>query len=274
MRIVRRQISDDVHMLRGRNGMSNAVAIDGHGAGWTIIDSLNSPALAREMLSLLTEVREQPVERLINTHYHGDHTFGNGALGATEIIAHPETIRLLREQGTDYVERTRTNKPELAEELEGLELTLPNRPLDHPVEQSAGGHLLELRPVRRRAHTSGDLIISLPELGVLLVGDLVFNGVVPQNRDGDLIGLADALRTLQQEQVDVVVPGHGPHGGPELFDDQLAVVDLVLDLGRQVAAGEMDVTAARQSFERECPGLLHPERTDLMLEQAVHAARH
>jgi glyoxylase-like metal-dependent hydrolase (beta-lactamase superfamily II) len=62
-----------------------------------------------------------------------------------------------------------------------------------------------------RGHTSGDLVVHLPDEGIIIAGDLVIHPVPyvgsPQSHPGDWGGTLDRLLALKHT---LIVPGHGP----------------------------------------------------------------
>jgi cyclase len=61
-------------------------------------------------------------------------------------------------------------------------------------------------------HTSGDLMVLVPDCDVLFAGDLCFFGVTPLAFQGDPGTWADVLDAVA-ELAETIVPGHGPVGG-------------------------------------------------------------
>ena len=90
------RVSEHVYYVQGKAGIatdnegfiSNAAAVVSD-AGVVVVDALGSPSLAQRFLEELSKVTDQPVVKVIVTHYHADHIYGLQVyqdLGA-EIIA-------------------------------------------------------------------------------------------------------------------------------------------------------------------------------------------
>lgn len=244
------QVADGVHAVLGTGGMPNAVCIDGGSDGIVVVDSRFTPRYAREMIDELRLVSGEAVRALINTHHHSDHVLGNSAIPTDRIIAHRNARLRLAEGGQGCIDTVRQRRPDLADELEGVTLRLPTETITGGLELSMGGLTIDVRHPGRTAHTDGDLVVHIPEAGVLIAADLVFNGVAPVMRDGDIDGLRLTLEELRQDRYDVVVPGHGELGGPELIDRQLGFVETVTEVTERTldAGGSID-DAVRAAVE-------------------------
>ena len=67
--------------------------------------------------------------------------------------------------------------------------------------------LIEVGP----AHTAGDVIVVVPDAGVVFTGDIVFHGGHPIVWAGPVANwIAACDRLLALDGVETVVPGHGP----------------------------------------------------------------
>ncbi|MFW6079792.1 MAG: MBL fold metallo-hydrolase, partial [Gemmatimonadota bacterium] len=94
------------------------------------------------------------------------------------------------------------------EELRGLELIGPTRTFDRRLELDTGKRtvrLLHFGP----AHTRGDVVVHLPEAGVLAVGDLLEHGE-PWTEGADVAGWGVALDSIAALDASIYLPGHGP----------------------------------------------------------------
>lgn len=127
---------------------------------------------------------------------------------------------------------------------------------------------VELRHVGP-AHTRGDVVAWLPERRVLFTGDLAWSGTTPFVLMGSVSGSLRVLDELRALDPEVVVPGHGPIGGPELFDDNEAYLRWVHDLAvAGHAAGRLPVDVAREADLGAHGKLLDSERLVANLHRA------
>jgi len=192
-----------------RNFISNAAFVVTP-EGVLVVDALGSPALAQELIQEIRKITAVPIKYVVLTHYHADHIYGLQALKAAgaqviaqqdgQIYLHSETAAL----------RLKASREELFPWIdEKTELLPADRWIAGPQSLRMGGLDFQLQPVGP-AHTPEDLVVYVPQLKLLLAGDIVFRGRVPfvgQADSGRWIGALDKLLAFDTR---VIVPGHGP----------------------------------------------------------------
>ena len=80
----------------GQGAWSNAGIVD-LGDSVLIFDSFGTPSAGKELRRQAEAITGKDVKYLVNSHYHGDHVFGNQAFKDVAIIATSETLRLCAE---------------------------------------------------------------------------------------------------------------------------------------------------------------------------------
>lgn len=225
-------------------GRTNAGFIVGEEAV-LVVDALMTPGLARGLQEDVKRVCDRPIRYLVNTHYHGDHTFGNAAFAPTPIISHQRCREELAERGEASLRRFATMRPELASELEGVSIRLPDVTFTDSLSVDLGGitaHLAHPGP----AHTGGDTFVYVPERRVLFAGDLLFARMVPFMGDGHPQGWVQALERLDPLDADAVVPGHGLMATKtELREQRDLLADLCAVAKESLRGGVSEEEAAR-----------------------------
>jgi cyclase len=256
-------LAPGVYAYLGEHGMPNAVTVEGRD-GVVVIDSLFTPRHAAYMIEALRATTGKPVVALVNTHFHGDHVFGNSAVPTDRIIAHRSAYERLVSGGDAYRELLCGVRPDLAPEIGDLEFVLPTELVDDELTLDLGDVRLDIRHAGRHAHTRGDLLVELASHGILVASDLVFNGILPVARDGDLDGWITVLAEQRATFTgDVVVPGHGAVGGRNLFDRQIDVLRGVIEKVTTVRNEGGSRDEARAAALTAVGGLLHAdERVD------------
>ena len=182
---------------------NTGMVVGGDGSA-LLVDTTSTEARNRALLASVGTVAPGRPRGLVNTHHHGDHTFGNWLMPAeTPILGHAlcrEDVLaagLLAAQvlaGPDYGHQ---------------EVRPPDVTFTAPVTVWLGERPVELRPVGP-AHTRGDVVVWLVEERVAFAGDVAFAGGQPFLAEGSVAGYPRALDALRALQPEVLVPGHGP----------------------------------------------------------------
>ena len=206
-------------------GRSNAglVASDDR-ASSLLVDTLFDLDLTGEMLAALREATPAAdrIATVVNTHANGDHCYGNALVGGADIIASQACAAEMAELPPSALAGLMRAAPDMGEagaflldifgdyHFDGVELAAPNRTFTGELELVVGArlvHLIEVGP----AHTDGDVIVHVPDVGVVFTGDILFHGGHPIVWAGPIANwIAACDRLLGLEGVTTVVPGHGP----------------------------------------------------------------
>ncbi|AYN43562.1 MBL fold metallo-hydrolase [Streptomyces dangxiongensis] len=251
------EVADGVHAYVQPDGgwcLNNAGLVVGDGGESLLVDTAATELRARLLRTRVLRRSGAPPRTLVNTHFHGDHTFGNAHFPEALIVAH---------------EHTRTEMAAAGLHLTGLwpdvrwgdlELTLPQLTYRDSLTLHVGGvrvELIQLGP----AHTTADTAVWLPDRRVLFTGDLVMSGVTPFCLMGSVSGSLRAMRRLRALGAETVVPGHGPVGGPELIDANEAYFRWLHEQARRgVADGLTPLRLARECRRGPFDHLLDSER--------------
>lgn len=208
------------------------------------VDACSTEARTRAYRERIASVTASPVTALVNTHHHGDHTFGNSQFAGATIVAH-ENCR------TEVLQFGIPGNIGIWEPVEwgALELAPPTLTFTDGVTLWSDELSVEVRHVGRPAHTSNDSLVWIPEREVLFCGDLLFNGGTPFLLMGSVSGAITVLtEVVAAIPASTIVPGHGPPGGPELIDTVVGYLHFVLDAAaRGRAAGLSPLETARES---------------------------
>jgi cyclase len=221
------------------------------------IDACSTEKRTRAYLDAIAAVTAAPVRTLVNTHHHGDHTFGNYLFSGATIIGHQNVRQALLDYGTP-IDLPFWSKVDWGQ----IRLEPPFLTYSEGVTLYADDLVAEVRHVGGPAHTTNDSVVWLPERKLLFAGDLLFNGGTPFLLMGSIAGAIEVLSGfLRSFGATTIVPGHGPVGGPDLIDDVLGYLNFVQDTARQgLAAGLSPLDAARQTDLGPYADLLDAER--------------
>lgn len=211
--------------------------------GVAIVDTRTTPTQAREILTDLREITDLPVTVVVNTHHHHDHAFGNATFRPAVIWGHARCASRLLETAAEQVRSVSAEVPALAEELREVEVDPPERVFEETAYVDLGSRRLELRYLGR-GHTDDDIVVLVPDTGVVFAGDLLENGAPPWFGDGYPLDWPETASRLLELVRGPVVPGHGEVADRRFVEDQLAAFVAVAELGRRVHRGELGLEEA------------------------------
>ncbi len=179
------------------------------GDGVLVVDTRASHVQAREMLDHLQAVTSLPVRWVVNTHWHWDHTFGNGVLAAAEIHGHVRCRdRLLALGAEAKAEASSWLDDDERGQIDEVEITPPTRVFTDAAAIDVGGRLVAMEHPGL-GHTDNDILVTVEGAGVVFAGDLVEEGAAPYFGDGYPLAWPQTLARLEPPPGTVVVPGHG-----------------------------------------------------------------
>ncbi|GAA4387681.1 MBL fold metallo-hydrolase [Actinomadura sp. NPDC048032] len=225
--------------------------------GVTSVDSCSTERRTRAYLESIRSVTDRPVRTLVNTHHHGDHTFGNYLFSGATVVGHEGTREGALSWGPPFDEPFWTKVDWGAVEIEPPFLTYTDG-LTLWVDDLR----CEVRHVGTPAHTTNDSIVWIPERRVLFCGDLLFNGGTPFLMQGSVAGAVKVLEEVVAPLgAETIVPGHGPVAGPELIDRVLGYARFVQATAAEARqAGLAPLEAARETDLGPYAELTDPER--------------
>ncbi len=224
--------------------------------GVVSVDACSTERRTRAYLGAIASVTDRPVRTLINTHHHGDHTFGNYLFGGATIVAHEKCRQEMRKFGPPG------SAPFWTEvEWGDIEVEPPFLTYESGIRVYVDELACEVRHVGSPAHTTNDSIVWVPDHSLLFSGDLLFRGGTPFLLMGSVEGAIGVLEELKRLPATTIVPGHGGVAGPELIDEVLGYLRFVMLAARGARdAGLSPLEAARELDLGPYADLLDAER--------------
>jgi len=210
------RVSEHVYFVQGVPGVatenegfiSNAGVIV-TGAGVVVFDALGTPSLSRLLLEKIRMVTDEPVVRVIVSHYHADHVYGLQVFEDldAEILAPVGAEKYLASDGARerLEERRFTLDPWVND---STRLVFPDQYLSEG-KQFRLGDVEFVITVVGNAHSDGDLTLYVEPDRVLFSGDIIFEGRVPFLGDANTRRWVRVLERMEKEQLVALVPGHG-----------------------------------------------------------------
>lgn len=212
-----KRVSEHVYFVEGAAGIatenqgfiSNASVIV-TGAGVVVFDALGTPSLAAMLVEKIRAVTDQPIKRVIVSHYHADHVYGLQVfeeLGAEIWAPQGAQAYIDSPQAEERLEERRFSLDPWVNDA--TRLVPPDRYLGEPETLTLGKVTLKLTPVGG-AHSDADLTLYVEPDRVLLSGDIIFEGRVPFLGDANSAQWLAVLDTMTGLGVTALIPGHGP----------------------------------------------------------------
>ncbi|MET4671407.1 MULTISPECIES: MBL fold metallo-hydrolase [Streptomyces] len=234
--------------------LSNAgVLVSGGEAA--VIDTAATERRARALRAEIVSLTGAVPRTVVNTHFHGDHSFGNYVFTPDAVIVAHEAARAEMAVAGLGLQGLWPGVDWGNVALALPTLTFRDRMTLHVGELTA--QLIHPGP----AHTTTDTVVWVPDRSVLFVGDIVMNGATPFCLMGSVAGSLRTIEHLRSYGARTVVTGHGPVGGPEIFDAGEAYLRWLQQLAADgVRAGLSPLQMARMTDLGEFAGLLDSER--------------
>lgn len=211
-----------IYMLEGDGGFAggNITLVTGEERIVLIDDGLEP--LAPALIQAATDIAGRPIDFVIDTHVHLDHTGGNAALsdaGAT-VLAHDN----IRSRMLADPEQYGTGKLPLVTFSDSVTLHLNK-------QEAFVFHVAH-------AHTDGDAVIHFRDANVIHAGDIMFNYLFPfvdLDNGGSYAGYLAAQRRIASLANDdtIIIPGHGPLANKK---DLQVAIDMLVDAETRVKA--------------------------------------
>ena len=225
-------VAENIYMLTGEGG-NIGVAVGQEGV--LLIDDQYAP-LTEKIEAAVAKISDRPIQFLINTHWHFDHTGGNENLGnsGVVIVAHDEVYtRMSTDQFIEAFQKEIPASPAAA---------LPQITFNDTATFHLNGLTIKGFHVET-AHTDGDTVVYFPDADVIHAGDVYFNGIYPfidASSGGSIAGMINAVEeilTLAGNDTKII-PGHGALSNREELETYLAMlVDVKSTTENAIAQG-------------------------------------
>ncbi|MEM6427922.1 MAG: MBL fold metallo-hydrolase [Deinococcota bacterium] len=158
-----------------------------------IVDTTLLPNTAAELRSYADSLGK-PIDRVIISHAHPDHWSGLTSFGDVPIVT------------------TANVRADIAQQV-NADTPLPANALDETATLTAGNEVLDGLTFEYLLYDDAEapeqIVVHLPELGILVAQDLVYNNVYffPGTNRANWISILQSLQTM--DNADVILPGHG-----------------------------------------------------------------
>lgn len=200
-----------------------------------VFDTHFTPDAGHDLKRAIQALGSKPVRYVVNSHAHADHTHGNqafpealviGSHAAREEILQNDvpslnrTLETARRQVEQLRRATDQRGPQeqlrlreaYVETVSQLRILAPVLTFEDRLSLRDGDRDIRLLFLGA-GHTRGDIVLHLPQAGIVFAGDLFFNAAIPNVQDASLLAWMSTLEELLKLDAKVYVPGHGAVGG-------------------------------------------------------------
>ncbi len=242
-------------------GWSNAGLVTGEHTS-LLVDTLFDLRLTGEMLGAMRRVTPaaEQIARVVNTHANGDHCYGNALMSGSEIISSVRCAEEMAQLPPSAMAGVLRAAPTLGAagaflakifapfSFDEISEALPTTTFEGRLDLRIGTRpvtLLEVGP----AHTGGDVVVHLPDDGVVFTGDILFHGGHPIVWAGPVANWVAACDRVLELDASVVVPGHGPLATPTAVAELKGYFDYLTAEARARHDGGMTALEAARDID-------------------------
>lgn len=212
-----KKVSEHVYYVEGAAGIatdnegfiSNAGFVI-TGDGVVVFDSLGTPSLANKLRKKIAEITDQPIKKVLVSHFHADHIYGLQVFeeAGAEIIAPYGAQKYINSEAAKQrlEERQFSLDPWVNE---NTRLVLPDTTISKSNMFTLGEVTFTVN-FMGKAHSDGDMTMLVEPDKVLFSGDIIFQERIPFVGNADSKKWLETLTRLETEGLTALVPGHGP----------------------------------------------------------------
>lgn len=198
----RERVADDIYVFTSDRYAQVTAGIVTTPEGAVLIDTLVFPDETKAIRHFVENRLNCPVRYVINTHYHADHTYGTCFFPHAQVIAHARCFDLLDTRGREGLAHAQNGSSDFSE----IEIVLPHQVFnDKPISLRIGDKTLQMW--HTPGHSPDSIVVLVKEDRVLFAADTLMP--VPHLVDGDHEDFVRSLQSLQNNNFENIVQGHG-----------------------------------------------------------------
>jgi cyclase len=204
-----KQVASDLYFFFDYSGSNSVFLVTD--AGVLVIDTREHPRAGQDLLDRIRKVTDKPIKWVINSHFHGDHHFGNAAfqaVGAT-FVAQEETARIMQQvqpkemaRRLDYFKNNHYDPNE-------VKLILPDVTFDNEMTIHLGGREIRLFYFGP-GQQAGDTFVLFPHARALFTpGSFARHSMPNMAFTPSVENWIKLLDRVAAMDVDYLLPAHG-----------------------------------------------------------------
>lgn len=179
--------------------------------GVLVIDTRQHPRDGQDLLARIRAITDKPIKWVVNTHFHGDHHYGNSvfkAEGAT-FVAQNETARLMQQVAAKEFARRQAFFKSRGYDPAEVKVVLPDVTFDQEMTIRLGSHQVQLKYFGP-GQNPGDTFVIIPDLRLVYTPGAFGQHSLPNmNFTPSVENWIKVLGQVAKMDVDKIVPAHG-----------------------------------------------------------------
>jgi cyclase len=141
---IQRQVTPDLYFLYDQTSSNSAFLVTDDGV--LVVDTRQHPRDGKDLLNRIRAITDKPIKWVVDTHFHGDHTYGNSVfknVGAT-VVAHEDTARIMQQVNDKEFARRQSFFKSRNYDPHEVQLTLPEVTFNKEMNIRLGGRDVRL----------------------------------------------------------------------------------------------------------------------------------
>jgi cyclase len=245
-----KQVASDLYFFYDYDGSNSVFLVTDEGV--LVIDTREHPRAGQDLIARIRKVTDQPIKWVINSHFHGDHTFGNAAFRAqgAMFIAQAETARIMPLVQPKEMARRQGYFREMGYDPQEVKLILPDIIFNTQMSLYLGGREVRLMYFGP-GQQPGDTFVLFPHDRALFTPGAFARHSMPNMAFTPSVD--NWLRLLNQvaarTDYDFILPAHGDVAHREdvkeladMLADEYATVKDAVDKGMPLQEAQEKLT--------------------------------
>jgi cyclase len=207
--IIEYQVASDLYFIYDETSSNSAFLVTEDGV--LVVDTRQHPRDGQDLLDRIRRKTDKPIRWVINTHFHGDHTYGNSvfkAAGAT-IVAHKDTARIMVQVDNKEFQRRQPFFKTRNYDPTEVKLTLPAVTFDHAMTIRLGNREVRLA-YSGPGQNPGDTFVLFPHARTLFTSGAFARRSMPNMAFTPSVDAwIELLTEIASMDVDTILPPHG-----------------------------------------------------------------
>ena len=204
-----KQVSSDIYFLFEFTSSNAVVLVTEEGV--LVIDTRQHPRDGQDLIDRIRKITDRPIKWVINSHFHGDHHFGNAAfkaLGAT-IVAQRDTARIMQKVQSKELDRRGSFFKSRGYDPNEVKLILPDVTFDTEMTIRLGGREVRLAYFGP-GQQEGDTFVFFPHARMVFTTGMFGPRSMPNMAFTPSVdNWIKLLNQLAAMDVDKILPAHG-----------------------------------------------------------------